>query len=532
MTSADLFSQADLQQLAARGVTMESALQQIGWFQQGFPFIHLQRPCTTGDGIMTFAPDELDRFITVHEHAASLGRVMKFVPASGAASRMFQSLLTLANRPEPLTPSSIADAVASGDQDCRQFLQLLANLPRLAFTDDLRRVMTQDHVDLDAILSAGQYSELLTYLLTPKGLNYANLPKGLIKFHRYADHTRTPFEEHLVEAAVYTQADTHSARIHFTVPVEHQETIAAYLHKVLPRYERTGCRYHITYSVQKPSTDTIAVDHDNKPFRDLNGALVFRPGGHGALLENLHDLKGDIIFIKNIDNIAPDHLKTDTYRYKKALSGYLITLQNELFAHLKRLQQGHVDPSALTEAFTFAQEKLFLHLPKDIWQADLAVQRAFLLRKLNRPIRVCGMVRNTGEPGGGPFWVRDRTGSLSLQIVESSQVNMEAVEQRAIWRSATHFNPVDLVCGVRDFHGRVFNLPRFTDPSTGFISTKSKDGKELRALELPGLWNGAMADWNTVFVEVPLSTFTPVKTVYDLLRPEHLGLMSFDDPNR
>jgi hypothetical protein len=523
MTPSDVFSLTDLQQLEARGMTVESVLQQIGWFQQGFPFIHLQRSCTMGDGIVAFAPNELDRFVTLHDHAARLGRVMKFVPASGAASRMFQSLLTLANRPEPLTPLSLANAAASGDQDCQQFNQLLTTLPQVAFADDLRRVMARDHLDLDTILSTGQYHELLTYLLTPGGLNYANLPKGLIQFHRYADHTRTPFEEHLVEAAAYTQADTHTARIHFTVPVEHQETIAKYLHKVLPRYERTGCRYYITYSVQKPATDTIAVDHDNKPFRDVNGALVFRPGGHGALLENLNDLKGDIIFIKNIDNVVPDHLKAATYRYKKALGGYLVALQNELFGHLRRLWQDPIDPSALPEAFTFAQEKLFLQPPKDMWQADLSVQRAFLLRKLNRPIRVCGMVRNTGEPGGGPFWVQDQNGSLSLQIIESSQVNMEATEQRAVWRSATHFNPVDLVCGVRDFQGRVFDLHRFTDPSTGFISIKSKDGKELRALELPGLWNGAMAEWNTVFVEVPLSTFNPVKTVYDLLRPEHLG---------
>lgn len=523
MTSSDLFSSTDLQQLKARGISLEAVRQQLSWFQQGFPFIHLQRPCTTGDGIIALTPDELNRFITVHDHAARLGRMMKFVPASGAASRMFQSLLALANHPEPLTSESLATAAALGNQDCQQFKQLLATLPRLAFADDLRRVMARDRLNLDTILSTGKYHELLTYLLTPKGLDYANLPKGLIQFHRYADHTRTPFEEHLVEAAAYTQADTHTAHLHFTVPLEHQETIIAYLRTALPRYEWTGCRYYITYSVQKPSTDTIAVDHDNRPFRDTNGRLVFRPGGHGALLENLNDLKGDIIFIKNIDNVVPDHLKADTYRYKKALGGYLITLQNELFTHLRRLQQDPLDPSTLSEAFTFAQEKLFLQPPTDIRQADPSIQQTFLFQKLNRPIRVCGMVRNTGEPGGGPFWVRGQNGALSLQIIESSQVNMKATEQRAAWQSATHFNPVDLVCGVRDFQGRVFDLHRFTDPSTGFISSKSKDGKELRALELPGLWNGAMAEWNTIFVEVPLSTFNPVKTVYDLLRPEHLA---------
>lgn len=526
MTPSDVFSLTDLQQLEARGITMEAVLQQLDWFHQGFPFIHLQRPCTTGDGIIAFTREELDQFITLHDDAARLGRVMKFVPASGAASRMFQSLLTLANHSELLTPTSLANAAASGDQDCQHLSQLLAKLPQVAFTDDLRRVMARDQLDLDTILSTGQYHEFLAYLLTRKGLNYAGLPKGLIHFHRYTDHTRTPFEEHLVEAAAYTQDAAHTARVHFTVPVEHQETIATYICNVLPRYEQSGCRYHIGYSVQKLATDTIAVDRDDKPFRDVSGALVFRPGGHGALLENLNDLHGDIIFIKNIDNVVPDPLKAETYRYKKALGGYLVALQNELFARVRRLTQGSLTPSMLREGFTFAQEKLFLQPPSDILQADVSVQQAFLLRKLNRPIRVCGMVRNTGEPGGGPFWVRDQNGALSLQIIESSQVNMEERDQRAIWRSATHFNPVDLVCGVRDFQGRTFDLPRFTDPSTGFISSKSKDGKELRALELPGLWNGAMAEWNTIFVEVPLSTFNPVKTVYDLLRPEHLGLQS------
>jgi len=381
--------------------------------------------------------------------------------------------------------------------------------------------MAKDQVTLDTLLATGQYQELFSYLLTPRGLNYANLPKGLIQFHRYADHTRTPFEEHLVEAASYTQDAAQIARVHFTVSPEHQTVIAAYIRQRLPRYEQNGCSYDITYSVQKPSTDTIAVDHDNRPFRDVNGSLVFRPGGHGALLENLNDLKGDIIFVKNIDNVVPDHLKTDTYRYKKALSGYLITLQDELFKHVGRLQQALLDPLALAEAYTFAREKLFLHPSQDLLQANASAQRAFLLQKLNRPIRVCGMVRNTGEPGGGPFWVQDQPGAISLQIVESSQVNMKSPEQRAIWQSATHFNPVDLVCGVRDCQGQVFDLHRFSDPATGFISIKSKDGRELRALELPGLWNGAMAEWNTVFVEVPLSTFNPVKTVYDLLRPEH-----------
>jgi hypothetical protein len=448
---------------------------------------------------------------------------MKFVPASGAASRMFQSLLALMNRAEVLTPASIAAAAEGGDRDCQQFRQLLANIERFAFVHELRRVIAQDGGSLDHIAD-GQYGELLAYLLTPKGLNYMNLPKGLIQFHRYTDHTRTPFEEHLVEAAAYTQDGSHTAHVHFTVPVEHREAIISYLQQALPRYEQAGCHYQITFSVQKPSTDTIAVDSMNRPFRDLNGELVFRPGGHGALLENLCDLQGDIIFIKNIDNIVPERLTAEIYRYKKALSGYLLALQHELFGHIKRLTHLSLDTSTLTEAFVFARQRLFLQPPEEIQQAGAKAQRDFLLQKLQRPLRVCGMVRNTGEPGGGPFWVQGENGLLSLQIVESSQVNIQAEDQRAVWQAATHFNPVDLVCGVRDFQGKLFDLHHFTDPSSGFISTKSKDGKELRALELPGLWNGSMAEWNTVFVEAPLSTFNPVKTVYDLLRPEHQSI--------
>ena len=524
MTPSDVFSPTDRQQLAARGMKLEAVQQQIGWFQQGFPFVRLQRPGTTGDGIVSLSTPEVDYFSAVHEQAARAGRVLKFVPASGAASRMFQSLLTLAQRPEPLTPESVAHAAEFGDQDCRQFLRLLTNFSQLALADTLRHATAHDRVSLDSILATGPYQELLAYVLTPKGLNYANLPKGLIPFHRYMDHVRTPFVEHLVEAAEYTRDGAGVARVHFTVAAEYQDAIVAHIQDNLPRLEQNGCRYLISYSVQKPSTDTIAADHENKPFRSEDGSLVFRPGGHGALIENLNDLKGDIIFIKNIDNIVPDHLKADTYRYKKALAGYLVALQEELFDHLRRLLDNPADPQHLQETFSFARQKLYIQTPTDVLEKNQDSQRNFLIKKLNRPLRVCGMVRNTGEPGGGPFWVRDHDGSSSLQIIESSQVQITEDKQRAIWQSATHFNPVDLVCGVRDFQGRSFDLHSFTDPTTGFISSKSKDGKELRALELPGLWNGAMAEWNTVFVEVPLSTFNPVKTIYDLLRPEHLGL--------
>lgn len=523
MTSTDSLTLTDRQHIQARGIAIETVQQQLAWFQKGFPYVHLDRPCTVGDGIIVLAPQDMDRLTSLHNRAARAGRVMKFVPASGAASRMFQSLSNLNGRTPPLTRADLASAADAGDRDSQQFLHLLAQFPQLAFAADLRQAMAQDGISCDEVISHGQYHRFLSYLLTAKGLNYANLPKGLIQFHRYADHTRTPLEEHLVEASEYARDGSGVAHLHFTVPLEHREAISAYLQSRLPRYEQPDCHFRLTFSVQKAETDTIAVDQDNKPFHDVDGQLVFRPGGHGALLENLSDLQGDIIFIKNIDNVVPDRLKTDTYRYKKALGGYLIALQQELFTHLERLTQSALDSSTLAAAMAFAQTTLLIHLPKDLLQASLDDQRTFLIQRLHRPIRVCGMVRNTGEPGGGPFWVQKREGSLSRQIIESSQVEMQAEEQRTIWQTATHFNPVDLVCGVRDFRGVHFDLSRFTDPTTGFISIKSKDGRELRALELPGLWNGAMAEWHTIFVEVPLMTFNPVKTVYDLLRPEHQG---------
>jgi hypothetical protein len=311
------------------------------------------------------------------------------------------------------------------------------------------------------------------------------------------------------------------ARIHFTVSPEHEEPIRAYLDSVRSRYEGNGQSYAVSFSMQKPSTDTIAVDRENNPFRDENGGLVFRPGGHGALLANLQETGGDLIFIKNIDNVVPDALKEETYRYKQALGGLLVDLQHTIFAYVRALRQGVPEAHVLGEMVAFTEHRLEVPIPPAIKQGSREVLRNFLLDRLHRPLRVCGVVQNTGEPGGGPFWVKEATGKISRQIVESSQVDLMSVHQRNLWQAATHFNPVDLVCGIRDYQGQPFALGRFVDPETGFISRKSKDGKELKALELPGLWNGAMAKWNTVFVEVPAITFNPVKTVFDLLRPEH-----------
>jgi hypothetical protein len=337
----------------------------------------------------------------------------------------------------------------------------------------------------------------------------------------YDEHFRTPVEEHLEEAALYVRDSDGRAVIHFTVSPEHMAGIREHVDHALGRYKESGIRHDVSYSLQKPSTDTIAVDMEGAPFREKGGEILFRPGGHGALLENLNDLQGDIIFIKNIDNVVPDRLKKETTAYKKALGGYLIGLQDRVFEYLGQLSGPPPGQGILKQMLRFAEEELYRIPPGG--GAGLSAQEmiSFLISAMNRPLRVCGVVRNAGEPGGGPFWVEHQDGTQSLQIVESSQVDMESSDQKAIWESSTHFNPVDLVCGVRDYRGRPFDLRDYVDPLTGFISIKSKDGKELKALELPGLWNGSMAFWNTVFVEVPSITFNPVKTVMDLLRKEH-----------
>lgn len=515
----------DRAELQTRGMLPETIATYIQQFQQGFPPVQLERACTLGDGIARISA-ETDHLVQLHAEAAVAGRLIKFVPASGAASRMFQLLLSFSQQPELLSNSALTRRVTEGDADCQTFRRFLGQLDHFAFAQELRTVLHRDGHTLEGMLSQGQYHTLLTYLLTPTGLNYANLPKGLVPFHAYGDHTRTAFEEHLVEALEYVRDASSVARLHFTVPAPRRQVIQTYLDDVRHRYAQRGVQLDISYSIQKPSTDTIAVDSDNIPVRDSSGALVFRPGGHGALLENLADLQGDIIFIKNIDNVLPDRLKPDTYQYKKLLCGYLLHLQQQAFFHIARLKASlPSEPDgariALDTARSFAQDQLSLVLPQDFERTAIPYQRDFLIAQLDRPLRVCGVVKNTGEPGGGPFWVRQANGTTSLQIVESSQVDMTNAEQRARWQASTHFNPVDLVCGVRDHRGRPFPLAQFVDPATGFISEKSKDGRSLRALELPGLWNGAMAYWNTVFVEVPSSTFHPVKTVMDLLRPEH-----------
>ncbi|MGE5448715.1 MAG: DUF4301 family protein, partial [Bacteroidales bacterium] len=394
-------------------------------------------------------------------------------------------------------------------------------LDQFAFYDDLKQLAARENMAIEDV----PLQKLLEWKLLDQGLNYGNLPKGLLKFHTYPDGYRTPLEEHFVEGAAYSRNNAAVVKIHFTVSPEHQKAFNEHVNEIISKYEQQfGVEYEISFSQQKPSTDTIAVTPDNEPFRNSDGSLLFRPAGHGALIENLNDLQADIIFIKNIDNVVPDRLKKATIDYKKALAGVLLNLQEEIFYYQKMLDVNHysdLDSAFYGEASDFLENVMNIIPPHDQFYREKEELYQYFRSKFNRPIRVCGMVKNLGEPGGGPFFALNRDGSVSLQIVESSQIDFNDTEQASIAHHATHFNPVDLVCAVKNYKGEKYNLLDFTDPETGFISSKSKDGKELKAQELPGLWNGAMSDWNTMFVEVPVETFNPVKTVIDLLRKEH-----------
>ena len=514
-----IFDERNLIEIRSRGIAHDEILRQIQIFKKGSPCINLLRPCRTGDGIKRLEDKDIARLNKVYEIARSSGRAMKFVPASGAATRMFRELTSISDYLDKTDTGSLAARCANGDY--KYLSTFIENLNRFPFYNDLKSAMSRDGIDIEKAVSEGGYKIVLEYALSEKGLNLAGLPKCLIPFHRYPGYSRTPVEEHLVEAGVYTVDGAGKARIHFTVSIEHEDAIRNHVDKVKGHYENPGLHYEINFSNQKPSTDTIAVDMENKPFKGPDGSLLFRPGGHGALLENLNDLNGDIIFIKNIDNVAPDGLKEASYAYKKALGGYLVELQDRIFGYLERLERGEADEDFLAGIFGFIRDDLSISPPEGIGYPGRDKKIEFLVHILNRPLRICGMVRNEAEPGGGPFWVGHADGGVSLQIVEKSQVNLSDEAQRRIFESSTHFNPVDLICGVRDYRGRNFDLRKYVDPETCFISIKSKDGIELKALELPGLWNGAMAWWNTVFIEVPLITFNPVKTIFDLLRDEH-----------
>ncbi|MCK9616862.1 MAG: DUF4301 family protein [Lentimicrobiaceae bacterium] len=514
-----MFTDIDKQQFEKQNILLTTIEKQIVHFKKGFPFIILDRPATDDDGIKAFTEKEVHFFASFFETIVKKIDIVKFVPASGAASRMFKHLFEFRDKfkgTEENIRTYFADA---GFNSVFNFIDQIENF---AFYQDLETVMASAGLDLKKNIKDGNLVPVISFLLDDNGLGYANLPKGLLKFHRYGNYSRTSLEEHLVEGANYCKNNDNTVKVHFTVSPEHRKKFEVKVAEVKNTYETMfHCQLEVSFSEQKTSTDTISVDMNNEPFRESDGSLLFRPGGHGALIENLNDLDGDLIFIKNIDNIVPDRLKAPTFLYKKALAGYLLQLQEKAFEYLEILDDGNVNEDELVCMALFARKDLNIDLCDAFAEMEFTEKIDYLYTMFNRPMRVCGMVKNEGEPGGGPFWVKNSAGEVSLQIVESSQIDLQNPIQKQIVDKATHFNPVDMVCCIKDFRGKKFNLPDFVDPETGFISIKSKDGRNLKAQELPGLWNGAMADWVTIFVETPIITFNPVKTVNDLLRKEH-----------
>ncbi|MFC2151688.1 DUF4301 family protein [Bacteroidota bacterium] len=503
-----MFTEKDIHQIESKGLTSQEVDMQIQNFIKGFPFLNISKPATINDGVVRLKNEEIEAFVKLYEDLNPDS--LKFVPASGAASRMFKFLFEFYKEAK----DTYANLNEIKDIDVQKFFK---SITQFAFYNDLKATIKTSKLEIEDLLKQGKYKEILKYFLFDDGLNYGQKPKGVLLFHKYENDAKTAFEEHLTEGIHYAKSLDNIVKIHFTISPEHQELFSKLFERCKKNYENEfNVKFIISFSQQKPSTDMVAVDLNNELFRNADESLLFRPGGHGALIENLNDLDADIIFIKNIDNIVPDRLKDITVQYKKALAGVLLSYQEKIFKYIDVLENRKYREEIIKEIEEFIKKELCYDFYK-----DQKLTADFLLEILNRPIRVCGMVKNEGEPGGGPFWVKQSNGAIDLQIVESSQIDAGSEQQMDNVKSSSHFNPVDLVCATKDYKGEKFDLLKYRDSNTGFITKKSKDGKDLKAQELPGLWNGAMANWNTIFVEIPILTFNPVKTINDLLRDEH-----------
>ncbi len=498
------------EQVNAHGLSIEEVNRQLALFKSGTPFVKLQKAATVGDGIIQLNEQEQSHFVHLFDEKSNELTLLKFVPASGAASRMFRDLETLIGNNEQIDE----EALSQNTKDAEAGKRFIENIHSFAFFDSLKNALSKKGFDIDELLKSKKYTDIFTTLLFQHGLNYSAFPKALIEFHRYENEVRTALEEHFIEGLNYGRSGN-TVRLHFTIPPEFKNEITDITDKLVSKYETDSIQIEVTFSFQEPSTDTIAVDENNEPFIKDDGTILFRPGGHGALLQNLNQCDADLVFIKNIDNVVPDRLKSTTSLWKKVIAGKLVEVRSKIFEYLNQIDKGMIDGAEIKD---FIKNDLCL----DPVALGLDVNNTKDLKSvLNRPIRVCGMVENKGEPGGGPYFVVRKDAINKLQIVESSQMDLENEEQANIVQAATHFNPVDIVCMLRDYKGKQFDLNKFTNPETAFIANKSFEGRPLKALEHPGLWNGAMADWITIFIEVPISTFNPVKTVFDLLRESH-----------
>ena len=510
-----MFTDLDKKQISERGSNLETVISQIEIFKKGFQFVNINKPATIGDGILQLNSKKAESYKELYENALSKISIIKFVPASGAASRMFKKLF------EFLKTSEKQQSIEK-DTSFDSMYNFFTRIKDFAFYPELKNYFKNINQDIDKLINDLEYKKIIEALLTvDNGLNYAKNPKGLLSFHKYENEIRTAFVEHLVEGVMYCKSNKNNVNLHFTVSPEHKTNFINHTNSITEKYETEyNVNFVISFSEQKSETDTIAVDENNNLFRNNDNSLVFRPGGHGALINNIQDLDEDIIFIKNIDNITIDSNKIDTIKYKKTIAGVLIETREKVYNYLQKLENStNIKDEEINIIIDFIEKKLNIKTPPKI---DNKIKYCY--EKLNRPFRVCGMVKNEGEPGGGPFWVENNDKSISLQIVEASQINTNDEEQNNLLQNASHFNPVDLVCCIKNHKEEKYNLADFINHSTSFISEKSLNGKNLKALELPGLWNGAMYNWNTIFVEVPVSTFNPVKTVWDLLKPAHCNV--------
>ena len=504
----EIFNKNDIKQIQEKGISLENIQQQLDFFKNGIAKINLEKSATINDGIILFSSEEKDKLCRFFDENKSKKEIKKFVPASGAASRMFKFLSEFLSEFDFEKGSINAYINHKKEHDLPVFLVGLKNFP---FYRKIKDKVLELHPNYYELEKDEKDYLIIQTLLSSEYFDFANKPKGVLPFHTKNNSILTPVEEHLNETVFYKINDK-KPKVHFTISKDHQSLFE----DITNNYPHVD----VSYSYQNESTDTIAVNLDNTPFRKENGSLVFRPGGHGALIENLNQLNSDILFIKNIDNVSQNHI-VEIVTYKKILGGLLLKTQNQIFSYLKKLEDKSISEDVIEEIKIFAKEQINISLPVNFDKFQSEYKIDLLFSELNRPIRVCGMVKNEGEPGGGPFWVKNQNGLSSLQIVETSQINLKDKAQKKIVEEATHFNPVDLVCGIRDYKNNKFNLTQFVDKKTGFIVEKNKHGKPLKAFELPGLWNGAMANWISLFVEVPLSTFNPVKTVNDLLKPAH-----------
>ncbi|MVO08943.1 DUF4301 family protein [Flavobacterium sp. TP390] len=502
------FSELDLKQIQDKGISIEKILQQFYFFENGIPKANLVRSATKDDGIWVLSGEEKEAYIVVFNEKKHLFDIRKFVPASGAASRMFQFLSEFLNEYDYKNETINAYINRKKASELSVFLIGLKNFP---FYPKLKEKTIAIYPDYFSNERDVKDYFLIKTLLSEEHLDFANKPKGILPFHKKKNTIYSPVEEHLEETLFY-RVDSIKPKVHFTISENHLESFK----EITSKFDTV----EIDFSYQESYTDTLAVTKNNEPFRKEDGTLLFRPGGHGALIENLNKLNADLIFIKNIDNVSQNHL-SEIVQYKKLLGGILIAIQEQAFAFLKSLDTKTLGNQELNKIVSFVEEKLNINLPVDFDKYKKTYKSEVLFEILNRPIRVCGMVKNEGEPGGGPFWVKSEKGAITLQIIENTQVDFTNEKQVEIFNKSTHFNPVDLVCGVKNFKGEKFDLLQYVDENMGFIVEKTKNGKSYKAFELPGLWNGAMAFWNTIFVEVPLTTFNPVKTVNDLLKPAH-----------